>query len=284
MKSSLSHLPDTKQKQILQIVEIIKEVANPEKIILFGSYAKGRQVEHRYTGSDGVIYEYISDYDFLVVMKNSPVKAYELDDEITTRAEKIQPALNVEIHDIEYINEGLNFGQYFFSDIVKEGILLFDTRRLDFATPKELSSEEQRIIAQRYFDIWFDRGQSFFKVAEFCLKEGESKMCAFNLHQVTESFYYTALLVFTGYKPKTHNLKKLRKQAKEFSIDLFLLFPIEKNKEEKHLFDLLKRGYIDARYRQDFFIKDIELEILIARIEKMKNIVKQICEEKINNF
>jgi predicted nucleotidyltransferase len=149
MKTSLSHLPQTKQEQILQIVEIIKEVAAPEKIILFGSYAKGKYVEHRYTGSDGTIYEYISDYDFLVVTKDSPVKAYELDDEITTRAEKIQPALNVEIHDIDYINEGLEFGQYFFSDIVKEGVLLYDTGTVHFAEPKELTPAEEKVIAQR---------------------------------------------------------------------------------------------------------------------------------------
>ena len=119
MKSSLSHLPKTKQDQILKVVEIIKAVATPQKIILFGSYAKGNFVEHKYVAGDGIIYEYISDYDFLVVMKDSPVKAYELDEEITSRAEKIGPPVNVEIHDIEYINEGLSFGQYFFTDIVK---------------------------------------------------------------------------------------------------------------------------------------------------------------------
>lgn len=41
MKTSLSHLPEIKQKQILQIAEVIKEVAAPEKIVLLGSYAKG---------------------------------------------------------------------------------------------------------------------------------------------------------------------------------------------------------------------------------------------------
>jgi predicted nucleotidyltransferase len=126
MKSSLSHLPQIKQEQILQITEIIKEVAKPEKIILFGSYAKGKQVEHKYKGSDGVVYEYISDYDFLVVTKNSPIKAYKPDHEITTGLKKLNRLLifNIEIHEIDYINEGLEFGQYFFSDIVKEDILL----------------------------------------------------------------------------------------------------------------------------------------------------------------
>ena len=71
MKTSLSYLPQIKQEQILQVVDIIKEIAMPEKIILFGSYAKGNHVEHRYTGRDGIVYEYISDYDFLVVTKNT---------------------------------------------------------------------------------------------------------------------------------------------------------------------------------------------------------------------
>ena len=84
-------------------------------------------------------------------------------------------------------------------------------------------------------------------------------MAAFLLHQAAENFYYTVLLVFTGYKSKTHNLRKLRKQAKYLSEKLFLVFPIENNKKEKHLFDLLKRGYIDARYRSDYIITDIRI-------------------------
>ena len=78
MKTSLSHLPQIKQEQILQIVDVIKEVAAPEKIILFGSYAKGNFVEHRYTGRDRIVYEYISDYDFLVVTKKNNINNFYL--------------------------------------------------------------------------------------------------------------------------------------------------------------------------------------------------------------
>lgn len=45
MKTSLNHLPPGKREQILEIVSIIKEVVAPEKIILFGSYAKGKYVQ-----------------------------------------------------------------------------------------------------------------------------------------------------------------------------------------------------------------------------------------------
>lgn len=70
MKTSLSHLPENKQYEIHRIAEIIREVVNPEKIILFGSHAKGTHVEHRYQTKDGIIHEYISDYDFLVEQPN----------------------------------------------------------------------------------------------------------------------------------------------------------------------------------------------------------------------
>lgn len=75
MKSSLSHLPQPKQQEILVITEVIKSVIQPEKIILFGSYAKGTQVEDKYL-ENGIVYEYISDYDFLVIPRDNSVKEY----------------------------------------------------------------------------------------------------------------------------------------------------------------------------------------------------------------
>ncbi|MDP1763935.1 MAG: HEPN domain-containing protein [Sediminibacterium sp.] len=284
MKTSLNYLPQGKREQILEIVSIIKEVVAPEKIILFGSYAKGKYVQHRYTGKDGILYEYISDFDFLVVTRNNTVKEYELEDIVNSRTQHFKQPINLQIHEIDYINEGLEFGQYFFTDIVKEGVLLYDTDIVHFAEPRELTPAEEKEIAQRYFDIWFSGGIGFLKGVQFFLNEGELKIGAFTLHQATESFYYSTLLVFTGYKPKTHNLYKLRKQAKHLSEELFLLFPIETSKEEKNLFDLLKRGYIDARYKVDYVITEEELSTLLERVRQMQTIVEKICKEKIASF
>jgi predicted nucleotidyltransferase len=56
MKTSLHFLPRPKRNQIMEIADIIKEAADPEMIMLFGSYAKGTLVEFQY--------EYVSDFDF----------------------------------------------------------------------------------------------------------------------------------------------------------------------------------------------------------------------------
>lgn len=284
MKISLTFLPEKKQFEITKITEIIKEVINPEMIILFGSYAKNRYVEHKYTGGDGVRYEYISDYDFLVVTKENPVKTYEQESLIMSKADRFEPAINLEIHEIDYINKGLEVGEYFFVDIVKEGVSLFDKGTVKFVEPRELTEVEKKGKAQRYFDTWFPQAYAFIKSALFNLNENELKVGAFVLHQAAESLYYSTLLVFTDYKPKIHNLWKLRKKSKPYSEELFLVFRAETDKYEEHLFDLLKRGYIDARYRTDYVITEEELIILIERVRKMKSIVDAICKEKITSF
>jgi uncharacterized protein len=284
MKSSLTHLPEKKQFEIKHIAEIIREVINPEMIILFGSYAKGKQVEHRYTGRDGSLNEYISDYDFLVVTKKVTEETSDQEWAIEERCEVYDIPVNLEIHEIDFINEGLEKGQYFFTDILKEGILLFDKSGLKFSEPKQLTTVEKKQIAKDHFDTWFPKGLTFLKTAKYNFSEGDFKLSAFLLHQTAESLYYATLLVFTDYKPKTHNLKKLRNKAKHLSEELYLVFQPEYDKVEKHLFDLLKKGYVDARYRRNYSVTKEELEQLIDRLTKIKKIVEEICLRRITEL
>ena len=285
VKTSLTHLPEYKQQQILQIADVIKEVVAPEKIILFGSYATGTWVEDEYFEND-IRYSYISDYDFLAVTKAEDKKEHLLNDKIISRSRHITKVpVNCIIHNIDYINEGLLFGQYFFADIVKEGVLLSDTGAVEFVQPKELTNEERNEVASRYFEQWFTSAKEFVELAEFAKGKRQSKKCAFLLHQATECFYNTLLLVFTGYKPKTHSLEKLRQYSKPYSKELLQLFPDNAaNQTESHLFDLLKRGYIDARYKNDYTITEEELSALIEKVKTMQETVERICRDKINSL
>lgn len=281
MQQSLAHLPEIRQKEILEITEIIKEKMMPEKIILFGSHARGGQVLHKFRTKDGTIQEYMSDYDFLVVTKTSADNVYKEESIIVNLANRNKLPVNLEIHEIDYINKGLELGEYFFVEIIKEGITLYDTGNLQFVEPRELTPEERREKAQRYFNTWFPQAKEFIIDSRNALNRKSLKNGIFYLHQATESLYYTVLLVFTDYKPKVHNLWKLRKKAKPYSEELFLMFPAEIDREEERLFDLLKRGYIDARYRTDYEITVEELTILIEKVATMVPIVERICKEKI---
>lgn len=287
MKTSLSHLPENKQNEIRRIAEIIREVANPEMIVLFGSYAKGTFVEHRYRAQDGTEYEYISDYDFLVVTKDEPEEPFRIESSIMDRVDRYRPPVNLEIHSIAYINDGLGWGQYFFTDIVKEGVTLFNSNSFQFSAPRQLTQKEEKEKAESYFDVWFSSAKRFLVIAEFAYKQAFEKNdklyeAVFNLHQATESLYYTVLLVFTGYKPKLHNLWKLRSKTKQYSEELFIVFKAETDKKDEALFDLLKRAYIDARYNQKSYnITFDEMKALIERVNSMTPIVEMICRERI---
>ncbi|TXJ24932.1 MAG: HEPN domain-containing protein [Chitinophagaceae bacterium] len=283
MKHSLQHLPEHKQAEITRIVEIIKEVVNPEMIILFGSYAKGTYVEHRYV-SKGITYEYISDYDFLVVTKDNSEKSYVQESRVMDLAERFKPPLNLEIHEIEYINKGLELGEYFFVDIVEEGVLLYNKETVQFAQPRELTQAEKKEKAQRYFRYWFPEAGEFLIDAQNAANRNNLRKATFYLHQGAENLYYSTLLVFTDYKPKTHNLWKLRKKAKPYSEELFLVFRAETDKQERDLFELLKQGYVDARYREDFTIVEPELITLIHRVSSMIPIVEKICQQRITDL
>lgn len=122
MQTSLSHLPDRKQEQLHNITDTIVRTVDPEKVILFGSHAIGRWAEHYYKKAN-VVYEYISDYDILLITKaGERRKDYELQDIIENRLVYRTP-VTIIAHYIDHVNRILSEGQYFFTDIEKEGIL-----------------------------------------------------------------------------------------------------------------------------------------------------------------
>ncbi len=282
MKTSLSHLPVSKQDDIRRITDIIVKKIQPEKVILFGSYARGNWVEDRY--SEGLItYEYISDYDILVITRQGERrKDYEVQD-IVVNTFRPRTPINIIANDIDFVNRDLERNRYFFSDIKKEGVMLYDAGNIPLAEPRELPAQEKKEMAQDDFDQWYKLGVEFFTDAKNAFERGSNNNSLFYLHQSAESIYNAVMLVFTGYKPKTHNIEMLYHYNKNHSKELAMVFP-QNTPEEKHYFEQLKRGYIEARYSKDFVVTKEELEILIDRLSRLQSIAEKICRGKIEGF
>lgn len=282
MKTSLSHLPISKQADIQHIVELILKKIEPEKIILFGSYATGKWVEDRYTEGH-ILYEYISDYDILVITKRGERKKdYEVQDQVINTFRPRTP-INIIANDIDRVNQELERSQYFFTDIKKEGILLYDACNIPLAEARELSTTEKKQIAQDDYDQWYSLGKGFLDNAVYSFKKNEDRIATFELHQASEAIYNAVMLVFTGYKPKTHNIEMLYHYNKNHSKELAMVFP-QNTEEENHLFKLLKSGYIDARYSKDFSITKEELQTLTHRVTQLRDIAEKICKARIEGM
>ncbi|MBO9730780.1 MAG: HEPN domain-containing protein [Chitinophaga sp.] len=279
MKTSLDHLPQDKREQLNQVVQVIIDSVQPEKIILFGSYARGKWVEDQHMEGH-ILHEYVSDYDILVVTRRGDERVeHDVQEMVEARCNFYTP-VTIIVHSIDYVNARLSEGQYFFSDIKKEGILLYDANNIPLAEQRDLSPTDRKNIAQEDFDTWFSTAREFLIDTENALYRKSLKNAAFYLHQAAERTYNAAILVFTGYKPRTHNLGRLIRLCRDFSPEMATVFP-NNTKEETHLFNLLKKAYIDARYKKDYAITEEELSVLIDRIKQLQAITERICGEKI---
>jgi HEPN domain-containing protein len=161
--------------------------------------------------------------------------------------------------------------------------MLLDRRRFSLAKPKALNAQERLALAERNFAAWFDSASTFWRTSVYLRTQQRLKESAFLLHQATERYYHAAILVFTGYKQRTHDIELLGVQAGEQHALMVDLLP-KAEPDDKHLFDLLKKAYIDARYSMSYRITADELAELQKRVLLLADRVRSACLEKIATF
>lgn len=258
-------------------------------IILYGSYARGNYVLWDSKVEFGIKTSYQSDYDLLVVVSNPTTKRVE------EKLRKVTAKYHLHfegrrhaspqfvVEHINTVNNNLEISQYFFTDIIKDGIMLYDNGKCKLAKPRQLSYNEILDIAQNEFNELYPYACNFLDLVKICVAKKQNKEAAFLLHQVCEKFYNCILLVFTNYRPKNHKLKELGGMVKRFSMELVTVFP-QNTDFEKECFDLLCRAYIEARYNKDFKITQEQLEYLLSRAEILREITNRFCSEKIKSY
>src|SRR3954464_12048867 len=178
MKTSLDHLPEAKRLKLRLMTDLIRREAQVEMVILFGSYARGDWVEDPVGG-------YFSDFDVLLIVKTRKMaEKHNLWSKVENRARGFtQPtSLSLIVHDIKDVNEQLEKGFYFFSDIKKEGILIYDSGQFHLADAKEHTPAERRAHAQAWFEQWFESAGDFYQAFEDGFARGRYKLAAFLLH------------------------------------------------------------------------------------------------------
>jgi predicted nucleotidyltransferase/HEPN domain-containing protein len=297
MKSSLDHLPETKRRELGCVVETLfsefeaaiaggkaefKRQGQILKVILFGSYARGDWVDDPVGG-------YVSDYDLLVVVneeKLTDVLEYwaGADDHLVREYQvthRLTAPANFIVHSLADLNRRLKRGQYFFLDIVRDGLVLYEAHGHPLERPKKLKPAEALKEAHGYFDEWFPSASDFADQARYAIEMRRFKIAAFELHQATERLYHCVLLVLTLYSPKSHKLNFLRSQCEQLVPELAQAWP-RATRFEQRCFELLRRAYVDARYSPHYRISAEELSWLAERIGILQGLVKLACEARLN--
>ncbi len=196
---------------------------------------------------------------------------------------RVRQPLNILVHTLDDVNTALVEGQYFFTDIKREGIVLYESDKRELAEPGNLTPQEYKVIAERYYNKWYESTKGFYLQYEFALNIPQCNIAAFQLHQSAEHCFSCLLLVLTNYKPYTHNLVRLNSLAISQNEHVAEVFP-QDNKFHRRCFQLLKKAYVDARYSDHYKISEEELLWLGERVKFLQELTKTLCEEKIASF
>ncbi|WP_313434691.1 HEPN domain-containing protein [Novosphingobium sp.] len=296
MRTDLDHLPEQKRADLKRVVEIIfaefedvlalatqgwKRQGRIMKVILYGSYARGDWVSDPVGG-------YFSDYDILVVVNDERLadeaeywgRAKDHLNREYDIAKRLSAPVGLVVHSMKDVNFQLSRGRPFFVDVVREGIVLYELAAEQFEAPKPLDTGLAHVEAENYFDKWFSSSAAYLRGAKFFISEGSNNEAAFLLHQSTEHFYHTILLVMKLYSPKSHNIKFLRGRAEDVARDLISVWP-RNTKFGQRCFELLYQAYVKGRYSEHYVIRDMELEWLAERVETLQAEVKAVAERRL---
>lgn len=295
MRTDIDHLPPKQQDELRRVVQIlmrefelaISRATQPSrrdgkiyKIILFGSYARDDWVDEPENG-------YQSDFDLLIVVSHADLTEiadywYVAEDRIL-RDEAIGRPVNIIVHSIDEVNQALKRGEYFWVDIARDGIALYELPQHELATPMPASTKDAFEMATGYSHDWLAKIDSSLKGANFYLGEGELKDAAFLLHQATERAYICFLLVRTMYFPRSHNIKFLRSLAEDNEPRLIEAWP-RATKLDRRRFELLKRAYVEARYSRNYEIGRDDLDALTRSVRQLRDIVGAVSRERLDEL
>ncbi|WP_404477489.1 HEPN domain-containing protein [Novosphingobium sp. BL-52-GroH] len=298
MRTDLDHLPGNKQRELERVVQVIfeefeeaialatqdwKKKGRILKLVLYGSYARGGWVDEPHTAKG-----YQSDYDLLVIVNDKRltdrVEYWSKLDDRLTREFSISGALrtpvNFIVHSLQEVNDGLAHGRYFFMDLVRDGIALYQSDDSDLLAPRPKTPEAALAMAKEYFEEWFPSAAALKEGADFYIGRGRLKEAAFSLHQATERLYHCVLLTVTFYTPHVHNLGFLRTQAERLDRRLCYVWPGD-TRGERAIFTKLKEAYVKARYSKHYQISQEELTWLGRQVEELGRVVQEVCLERI---
>ena len=295
MRDRIDHLPTTKQHELEHVTRVLFEEfeaatrrgnqpfarkARIFKQVLYGSYARGDWVDDPVGG-------YKSDYDILIVVNDDRLTDFDYwtvaDDRLMremTIAHTLSAPVNFVVHSLTDVNSQIVKGRPFFTDILRQGVALYEAEGFPFSLPGRLPPEELKAEAQKHFDEWFPSAAAFAKGSKFYELEGRPKEAAFNLHQSVERFYHCLMLVFTLYSPKSHRLNFLRGHAEDLAPLLIEAWP-RGDRFGRRCFELLRQAYVNARYSPHYEISGEELAWLGERVAILQGLVKLACEQHL---
>lgn len=260
------------------------------KVILFGSFRKGTWFgESQPPRASGINILVLVSHNALAGMSGF----WEEIEERLFHDPQVKQRVSLFVHTLPDVNRQLKAGQSFFSEILDQGVTIYeDTRPArdglpehQFAKPTTYDPQGAYELAAACFRDWKSASEQALYLARASMGQGEdwNSRSAFQLHQAAESAYRMFLLTVTAYAPATHDLGKLRALARSIDSRLEEAWGPAQG-PWRRWFDLLRRAYLEARYSPAYQTNPDILAWQAARIEKLIGIADTLCCERLRRL
>ncbi len=193
---------------------------------------------------------------------------------------QVKTPVGLIVHGAREVNNFLADGQYFFVDILREGIVLYELDDRPLAEPRKLSATDAYRVAKEHVTLHLPEIGDLIDGSRFYLAKGNHRRAVFELHQAVETAYSCLLLTLTNYSPPSHNLKFLRGLAEDQDRRLIDAWPRDQHRYTAW-YNILNEVYVKARYSKHFEITEEALGWLLERTEHLHQIVATICQERL---
>jgi len=281
---TVGFLPHSQQQLLTELIQKIVGAVRPEKIICYGIRSVHYQDWGTFLERRGIKEDARLAIDLLII---APSTKGQTEQDINQAAEHCCKQLAdvcCVTHKIHTVNEGLSNGNPFFCALYHHGLMIYDSGQTALLHPgipgNEFKSQSE---LESIWSRWYGLASNFYNSAVESLKYQRPDLTTFMLHQAVEHTCGALIRIYTGYRPNTHNLSRLLQMAESFTRGLKAIFP-KSTKEEEEIYGIIQRGYLDARYKDEYNVPASTLLILINRVQQFQEVAADLHSEKMSQY
>ena len=262
------------------LVDIIVKAAKPDMIFLLGASLNRRRSESIFNETAPAS-GYISGCCFLILIPDlSNKELYEWQDKIENNCKPLMPVATIVLQSTTF-QAWLKTSDRFAVAVWQSAVPVYDSGNLSPVVPLDLPNTFADKDNKKQYTDGLTKAKEFLAGSELYRVRKQHAMAAFMLHQSAEQALRILLKVGTGYYANTHSIDRLIRYASLVSCQLPDIFPQETD-QEKRLFDLLQKAYIDTRYKEDYKISNDDLLCLTEKVRRIHKIVYEFGKSTFN--
>ena len=218
---------------------------------------------------------------FLIITSNDEERnGFCLNSMVEESCRNFSP-VTVFVHNANMITGAVNGGNYFFSSILLHKKLIYLSGNLILPVPTGLNYIALIEKAIKIWERWDNMSTDFLSGASFYLEQQNYRLALFLLHQSTECVLKAINRAITGYRIEVHNLSRLLVISTLYTDNLTEVFPM-KTENGVMEFDLLKRAYNEARYKDEFEPEEAQVKTLFGHVQRLQEEAERLYFTHLN--